>query len=99
MSTDHVNEIGEVPDYDLTLPEIGVILIRHFGLKSGLFDVAVQMKIGTGAFSPDSDNVYPSAIVGVSGIGLKKVEKPGPNTVDASTVSSSTKPKPSKKRT
>lgn len=77
---------GTQPEVFLDLEQITSLLIRHYGYKKGLFELAVQFQIGTGAIGPDKDHLLPGAMFGVAGLGLRKVTKPGPNTLDAAEV-------------
>jgi hypothetical protein len=74
------------PEKELNLTELLELLIRHFGVHKGLFDLSVQIRIGTGAIGLKPDEVLPGAIVGFAGVGLKPVKKSGPNTLDAAQV-------------
>lgn len=75
-----------VPDNELKLTELLELLVRHFGHHEGLFDLAVHFKIGAGAVRPEKGEVLPGAIFGFAGISLKRVDKVGPNTLDAAVV-------------
>jgi len=68
-------------------------LIKHFGHKEGLFDLSVHFQIGTGAFGPNKESLMPGAMIGLSGVGLKKMAEAGANTLDASKVNSPSKGK------
>lgn len=71
----------------LSLRELTEVLIRHFGYRDGLYALSVEFKIATGQVGPSAADLLPGTIVGVSRVGLLKIEKPGHNTVDASEVS------------
>ncbi len=70
----------------LSLKELGAVLVRHYGLKEGLYEPMVQFMIGTGNVGPSPESVAPSAVVGVSKIGLFRVFAPTVNTVDAAQI-------------
>lgn len=74
----------------LPLKEVGRALVQHFGLTEGLWDVTIEFKLAAAAIGPTPDDVLPSAIASVSQIGLSRVDKAGPSTVDASTARSGT---------
>lgn len=99
MSTKNSSEqnIAPPPDESMNIRALTELLIRHFGHRDGLFDLVIQFQIGAGAFGPSKDDVLPSAIVGVSGVGLKQVEKPGANSVDAAIVNPAQKQKRTKR--
>ena len=70
----------------LSLREIAELLVKHYALTAGLYDLLVEFQIGTGAVGPDKENLVPGAMIGVSRLGLVQSTKPGPNTIDASLV-------------
>lgn len=61
------------------------MLVKHFGLHEGIYDLAVELRLAVGQVGTREDSL-PGAIVGVSAIGLQKTEKAGPHTVDAAKV-------------
>lgn len=71
----------------LSLQEIAAVMVRHFGYRDGLYEIAIEVQIAVGKVGPRPGNLLPGAAVGVSRIGLARVEKMGPYTVDASKVS------------
>jgi hypothetical protein len=79
---------GDVPGPPLSLSEIGSLLLRHYGVHEGFYEVTVEFQLAVGGIGPDPNNIYPSAIVGVSKIGLRRIPegKPGPGLVDAAEV-------------
>ena len=70
----------------LSLVDLAVLLVKHYGLNEGTYDLMVQYQLGTGAVGPDTDHLVPGVMLGVSQVGLVKSTKVGPNTVDASLV-------------
>lgn len=70
----------------LSLSELGALLLKHYGIHEGLYDVSVEFQIGLGAFGPDADKQLPSAIVGLSRVGLAPAAKQSPQTLDASKI-------------
>lgn len=69
-----------------SLKEITEHLIRIQGYHEGLYDISIQFSFAVGSFGPTSELILPGAMFGVSGIGLAKTDKIGPNTVDAALV-------------
>lgn len=67
----------------LSLKELNKVLIKHYKLHEGIYDVSVEFNIGVGPIGPTKDNLCPGAFIGVNGIGLVKVDQPGGSTVDA----------------
>lgn len=90
-----VEELGA--SLEMTLDELALLLIKHYELHEGLFNLSVQFQIGTGAIGPDKENLLPGAMIGLSGIGLMKVPAIGPNTLDAAMVNPAKKPSRSNK--
>lgn len=73
-------------DAPLSLGELAVLLVKHYGLTEGTFDLMLQYQIGTGAVGPDKNHLVPGVMMGVSQVGLIPSPKVGPNTVDASLI-------------
>lgn len=70
----------------LSMRDLASVLIKHYGLTDGIYDLVVEYQIGTGAVGPDKDNLIPGAMIGVSRVGLLQATKLGSTTVDASLV-------------
>ncbi len=70
----------------ISLKDLAGILVQHYGLNEGIFDLMVEYQIGIGAVGPDKDSLVPGAMIGISRVGLIPTTKLGPNTVDASQV-------------
>ncbi len=70
----------------LSLQELAAVLVKHYALTEGVFDLMVEYRIGVGAVGPDKQSLIPGAMIGVSKVGLLPSSKPGPNTVDAAMV-------------
>lgn len=78
--------LGAVAD-PLTMRELATVLVKHYGLHEGKYDLLVEFQIGMGLFGPNPETINPGAMVGVSKIGL--VSSPpvdSPMTVDAALV-------------
>lgn len=69
----------------LPLQELAVVLVKHFGLHKGIYDLAVELKLAVGQVGTPEDSM-PGAIMGIARIGLQKTDKAGPHTVDAAAV-------------
>lgn len=70
----------------LTMQELTRLLIKHYDLHEGKFDLSMELQIGVGAVGPDPTSPLPGAFFGVSKVGLSKVDKDGPATVDAAII-------------
>lgn len=77
----------------LSLEDLAVLLVKHYGLSEGTYDLLLQYQIGTGAVGPDKDHLVPGVMMGVSHVGLAPSTKSGPSTVDASLVNPTKKPR------
>ena len=77
----------------LSLRELAVLLVKHYGLNEGAFDLLLEYQIGTGAVGPDKDHLVPGVMMGVSQVGLVPSKKVGPSTIDASLVNPTKKPR------
>lgn len=62
------------------------LLVKHHDLHEGLYDLAFEFQIAVGAIGPSPESVLPGAMIGVKSIGLMKVDKNGPQTVNAAEV-------------
>lgn len=80
-------ELPRVPvEAPLSLGELAVLLVKHYDLSEGSFDLMLQYQFGTGAVGPDKEHLVPGVMIGVVQVGLVPSTKAGPNTVDASLV-------------
>jgi len=70
----------------LTLRELAAVLVRHYDLHEGEFDLLVEFQIGVGAVGPDPAAPSPGAMIGVSKVGLMPANAKGPTTVDAAQI-------------
>jgi hypothetical protein len=67
----------------LSLAQLGEVLIKHYSIHEGLYDVSFHFQIAVGAVGPQPDQIVPGAMIGINGVGLLKTENRGPHTVDA----------------
>lgn len=70
----------------LTLKEVTELLVRHYGLHEGNYNLSMEFRIGTGTFGPDQEERYPGAFFTIVKIGLTKADEPNQNTIDAAEV-------------
>ncbi len=75
---------------NVDIHDLTKILIRHFDLHEGRYQLTLGFRIGIGAVGgePGTNAPVPGAMIGVEGIGLGKVidDAVGPNIVDAAVV-------------
>ena len=60
--------------YTVEHGELIEALIRHLGIKEGLWTLQLRFNLAAGNAGPDIDNVQPTAFVSVAGFGLKQVD-------------------------
>lgn len=88
MSTE--TKLGQEPrapvEAPLTMKELSSLLVKHYGLREGTFDLMVEYQLGTGAVGPDEGHLLPGLMIGIAKVGLVPTTKPGPTSVDASVV-------------
>lgn len=84
--------------HTLNLKSLTEVVIRHFNLHEGVYQLNIGFKIGVGGFAmeggPDAVPL-PGAIVGIEGVNLARIP-PGvnaPNAVDAAKVNPASKPR------
>lgn len=86
----------------LSLKELGAVLVKHYGLHDGLYEVMIEFQIGMGPVGPNPESFSPGAMIGVSRVGLMPAQVSGPTTLDAAKVNPKTMKKasgaPSKKK-
>lgn len=75
------------------MAELATVLIKHHGLHEGYYDTAIEFQFALGSVGPDPQRPLPGAMLGVSRIGLLRVETPGPQSVDAAKVNPTRKPR------
>lgn len=90
QSPQHTNQGTESKSLSLELKQITEILVKHFDLHDGKFDISIEFNIGVGAVGPDEQKRLPGAIIAVSRIGLTQTTEDGPATVNASRINPKT---------
>jgi hypothetical protein len=83
----------------LDLKSLTEILIRHFDIHEGIYQLNLGFRIGVGGFAMDGDPgsaTLPGAVVSVEGVNLSRLPDgmDAPNAVDATEVNPAPKPKP-----
>jgi hypothetical protein len=76
----------DTPPIALSLQEVGALLVRHYGLRDGLWDVAIELQAAIGQFGLPPNDVLPGAMFRISRIGLSKAAQVGPLTVNAAEI-------------
>lgn len=96
----NINEAVSLPQAlapVLSLRDLTELLIKHYGIHHGKYELLMEFQIGTGMFGPTPEATLPSAFVGISKIGLMPTSLESAMTVDAATVNPE-KPRKSRKK-
>ena len=70
----------------LSMKELTAVLVKHYGLKEGKYDLGIEFQIGTGPVGPYKEELLPGIILGVKSVGLALAKDDAPNTIDAAEV-------------
>jgi len=70
----------------LSMKEVAELLVKQYGLHEGLYDLLLEYQFAFGNFGPTPAQITPGAMIGLAKLGLTRVEKVGPLTVDAAQV-------------
>lgn len=70
----------------LSMKEVAELLVKHYGLREGLFDLMLEYQFAFGNFGPTPSQVTPGAMIGLAKLGLTRATQIGPLTVDAAEV-------------
>ena len=81
--------MAETKQITFTYKELAEMMIRHAGLKEGLWGIVVKFGISAANIGQSPEDVLPAAIVPVLEIGLQRVDEPSRLTVDAAEVTNS----------
>lgn len=73
-------------DSPLSMRDLATVLVKHYGLHEGVYDLMLEFQIGTGPVGPDATSLSPGVMIGFSKIGLMPSINTGPTTVDAAIV-------------
>jgi hypothetical protein len=80
------------PAFDpLSLRELTEVLIQHYGVNEGKFDLLFEFQVGIGSIGLAVDSQLPGAMIGISKVGLIKSTADGITTVDAAIVNPTNK--------
>ena len=75
----------------LSMKEMAELLVKHYGLRAGRFDLMIEYQLGTGGVGPDKEGLLPGLMIGIARVGLVPSTQPGALTVDAREVNPPTK--------
>jgi hypothetical protein len=52
------------------MKELTDVLVKHYNLPEGKYDLEVEFQIGTGPVGPNKNDLIPGVILGVKSIGI-----------------------------
>jgi hypothetical protein len=70
----------------LSMRDLAAVLVRHYDLHDGSYDLLLEFQIGMGMVGPGPEALTPGAMVGISKVGLIKSAVDGPTTVNAAII-------------
>lgn len=72
----------------LDMHEIATVLVKHYGLHSGQYNLLIEFQFGISNIGPDPKVSIPGVMVGIKKLGLipHTEEQSGPFTIDAAVV-------------
>jgi hypothetical protein len=70
----------------LSLRDLASMLVKHYGIREGLWEVAFEMQVLIGKLGPSAEKSLPGAMMGISRVGLTRAASPSEQTVDAGQV-------------
>ena len=78
--------MAELSQYVFSHAEVTEALVKKLDLHEGLWQVTIEFKLAAALMGSSAEDAMPTALVGVSKIGMHKVEKKTHLTVDAAVV-------------
>jgi hypothetical protein len=58
----------------LSMKELTEVLVKHYGLPKGAYDIGIEFQIGTGKVGPSNEELLPGIILGVKSVGLAQTK-------------------------
>ena len=68
------------------MKEVAELLVKQYDLHEGLYDLLLEYQFAFGNFGPTPTQITPGAMIGLARLGLTRVDRLGPLTVDAGQV-------------
>jgi len=63
MSTDDIALSPEPIATPLSMRDLATVLVKHYGLHEGCYDLMIEFQIGMGAVGPNADALNPGAMI------------------------------------
>jgi len=70
MSTNRRKTDFDSINAPLSMKELVEVLVKHYGLADGDYDLGIEFHIGTGPVGPNSEELVPGVVLGVKSVGL-----------------------------
>lgn len=71
---------------NLGLKDLAELLVKHFDLHEGLFEVSFEFGLAVGGFKTPEGSMAPGFMGLINRVGLSAAQEASPNTVDAAVV-------------
>ncbi len=84
MSTD--NSKLSATELTLSLRDLAGVLVKHYEIHEGRYELFIEFQIGTGPIGPDPEHLIPGAMIGLSKVGLRLSLGEGSTMVDAAII-------------
>lgn len=88
MSTNRRKTDFDAVHPPLSIKELTAVLVKHYGLTEGKYDLGIEFQIGTGGVGPNPEELLPGVILGIKSVGLAPAKGNAKNSIDASEVAS-----------
>lgn len=79
--------------YMYSLAQLSTMLIKENEIHEGHYEAFFEFQFAAGAIGPNEEEILPGIMLGVRSVGIRKVDKPNPLSIDAAAVN----PPPEKK--
>ena len=79
-------DVQASPKFSLPIKDVATLLVKHFDLHAGLFDLAFEVQVAIGQFGMESASMLPGAAMMIRGVGLQPAPARTQGTVDAAEV-------------
>lgn len=67
----------------LSTRELLEVLVKHYGISEGKYELAIEFAIATGPVGPNAEEMVPGVVFGVRSVALAAVETDTATSVDA----------------
>lgn len=78
--------MAEPTQYVFSHHEVVAALLKKQGIHEGIWSLIINFGFGAANVGPSEDQVNPTAMIPVMGVGIQRADASGPLSVDASVV-------------